>query len=188
VLAGSPPGFSIFFTARAARVSPDLHRVELDDAWLELRGARVRVHAAQVALRGLPVFARASSIAPLARAASLAFAAALSALAAVWLTLRRSEDEDASLSRVPARLRAIALGAAGPLVALVALRLLERAPYLLSASHARVAAIAVLGALPLASAAATLLTGLAAPFLAAATTRARHRVRRLLRRRVAASK
>src|SRR5262249_52869994 len=153
---------------------------ELDDAWLHLRGARVRVHATEVSLR-VPPFARASSIRPLARAVALALAAALSALAAVWLTLRSTRDPP---PRVPAGLRAIALGAAGPLVALVVLRLLERS------SLGPAWRAVVLTSLPLVSLAAALATGLvtevASPLFTQLFRRVSARVRGLLRKGTAA--
>jgi hypothetical protein len=172
VLAGTPPGFSFFFTAHAAHVAPDLRRVDLDDAWLHLGTGttRTRVHASTIALRGLPPFARASTVPPFARAFPLALAAAFAALAAVFVTLRRADAP----SRIPARLRAIALGASGPLAALGLLRILER-------HDAPVLAIAL--ALPLVS----LLVSFALPFGADAVARLT-RARRLPDRRTAASK
>ena len=158
-LAGSPPGYSLFFTATNARVAPDLRRIELDDAWLHFGAdaTKARVHASSIVIRGLPPFARASSIRPRARALGLSLAAALAALASVWATLwlteRRSDDAS---PRIPARLRALAIGAAGPLTTLGLLRLLERA--LDHADSARLVRALAIAALPIASVLATLLT------------------------------
>jgi hypothetical protein len=187
VVAGSPPGFPIFFTASAAHVAPDLKRVDLEDAWLLFpspEGAvRARVHASSIALRGLPPFARASSVRPLARALSLSISAAFAALAVVWLTLRRPEE---ARSRIPSRLRAIALGASGPLAALGILRLLERA------DPSPLAVRLVVIALPIASVAAVIVAGALTGALDGpphkVTRAALARLRRLLRWRTAASK
>jgi hypothetical protein len=147
-LVGHPPGGlgSAFYTAAAARIAPDLRRVELDEAWLHL--GRARVHVKTMSLR-LPPFAQASALAPALRAVLLTLAAAGAGLLAVWTTLLRAYDFDA-----PRRLHAIAVGAAGPLATLGLLRAIER--------HEQLAMLPAYLSLPLASWLATLaMAGLA---------------------------
>jgi hypothetical protein len=128
VVAGSPPGLPLFFTARGARVAEDLRQVELDDAWMQ--AGKTRLHVGLVALRGLPPLGRASTVPPASRALALSLAAALVALAAVWLglTYGGGDDGEGGARGFPPRLRAILTGAAGPLVALGLLRLAEGTP------------------------------------------------------------
>ncbi len=139
-LVGHAPGdlHDAFFTAASARVSDDLTQIELSDAWLRVN-ARLNVHAGDVTLRGLPPWARASILPTTHRASLLVLAAAAAAGIGALLAL----GYPTSGFR---RLHAIVLGAAGPLAALGALRVLER-------SNAGVMAFL---AVPLVSAAVTL--------------------------------
>jgi hypothetical protein len=97
-LVGRSPLGGIVFTAANAHVSEDLRRIDLDDARLVLDTPRVRVHVGSLVLRGLAPWARASS--------------------PVYALLRVR-------SRRIGGIAATAMGAAGPLAALGALRSLE---------------------------------------------------------------
>jgi hypothetical protein len=118
LVAESPVGKALV-VAEGARISGDFRRIELDDARFVLgSGTRMaNVHVKTLTLRGLPPFAHASSLPPYARGLLVGASGLVSALAAAYLILRR---------RVRARFIAVALGAAGPLSALGALRSLER--------------------------------------------------------------
>lgn len=124
-LVGRSPLGGIVFTAAKAHVSEDLRRIELDDARLVLDDARlvldaprVRVHVGSLVLRGLAPWARASSLPPFLRAIVVIFSGLAAASAAVWALLRVR-------SRRIGGIAATAMGAAGPLAALGALRSLE---------------------------------------------------------------
>lgn len=119
-LVGRAPVGGVVFTADDAVVSDDLRRIELGDARLALPGdgASVRVRVDRLVLRGLAPWARASSLPPLLRAILVTSSASLAgwvAAAAILSTRRRRVGGVA----------AAAIGAAGPLAALVALRALE---------------------------------------------------------------
>jgi hypothetical protein len=120
-LVGRAPVGGVVFTAEDAVVSDDLRRIELDGARLSLPAsgvAKVRVRVDRLVLRGLAPWARASSLPPLLRAALVTSSSLLAgwlAAAAILSTRRR---------RVGG-VGAAAIGAAGPLAALVALRALE---------------------------------------------------------------
>jgi hypothetical protein len=118
LVAESPVGKALV-VAEGARISGDFRRIELDDARFALgSGPRMaNVHVRTLTLRGLPPFARASSLPPYGRGLLVSASGLVSAIAAAYLVLRR---------RVRARFVAVALGAAGPLAALGALRTLER--------------------------------------------------------------
>lgn len=117
-LVGRSPLGGIVFTAAKAHVSEDLRRIELDDARLVLDAPRVRVHVGSLVLRGLAPWARASSLPPFLRAIVVIFSGLAAASAAVWALLRVR-------SRRIGGIAATAMGAAGPLAALGALRSLE---------------------------------------------------------------
>jgi hypothetical protein len=120
-LVGRSPLGGIVFTAANAHVSEDLRRIDLDDARLVLdQGAppRASVHVRTLVLRGLAPWARASSLPPVLRAIVVMLAGLLGASAAVFALLRVR-------SRRIGGIAATAMGAAGPLAALGALRSLE---------------------------------------------------------------
>lgn len=146
-LAGVAPLGGAVVSARAARLSDDLRRIELDDAQLGL-GAGARVHVGTLVLRGLPPFVRASSVPPFVRALAVAVAAAVGAACAALGLLRAR-----ALLRGPVRGIAVGVGAVPGLAALGVLRALER--LVPEAPHAGwlvayVLLPAIAGALPLA--------------------------------------
>jgi hypothetical protein len=116
-LVGRGPGgmSKVVFSSRGVELAPDLRRIELEDARFAIAGASV--HAAHVTLRGLPPWAKASTLPSASRATLLV----LSALAASFvaasgtLALRRSS-----------RFVPVFLGGIGPTGALFALRVLEQ--------------------------------------------------------------
>jgi chorismate-pyruvate lyase len=121
-LVGRAPVGNVVFTAEDATVSDDLRRIELAGARLALpagaAATNVRVRVDTLVLRGLAPWARASSLPPLVRAALVtgsALVAGCSVVAAILRTRRRRVGGVA----------AAAIGAAGPLAALVTLRALE---------------------------------------------------------------
>jgi hypothetical protein len=145
-LAGAAPGAlsGVLFSARAARVSGDLRRIELEDPHLGFSGfagapgaraASITVKLDALAIHGLPPWAQASTLPSPLRALFLALAGVASAALAALAALRRPFAPHG-------RLHAIAVGAAGPLAALAALRLLER-----TEAHAAVYALVPLAAL-----------------------------------------
>lgn len=103
------------FTATGIAIAPDLRSAEFSEAIFAVRGATVR--AGRLSLRGLPPFGPSARLAPPARALVLATSALAAATSALVLVLR---------GRARSRLRALALGASGPLAALGVLRALER--------------------------------------------------------------
>jgi hypothetical protein len=116
-LVGQGPGplARLAFSAREARASGDLGSLELDDVHLAFPGASLHVGALR--LRGAAPWGHASRVTPLSRASALAPAVALSAMLVVGLVL---------LQRTGGRLGTLAVAASGPLVALGALRAVER--------------------------------------------------------------
>jgi hypothetical protein len=119
-LAGNAPLSGVFFSARAARVADDLRRVELDDARLVIGHDRLAiVHVDALSIHGMPPWAQASSLPSWLRAVLLALSGALAAAIAARAALVRPFAPRG-------RVHAIVVGAAGPLGALGALRLLER--------------------------------------------------------------
>jgi len=119
-LVGRAPIGGVLFTASAARVSDDLRRIDLDDARLALGGDNpVNVHVGTMAIRGLAPWARASAIPPAFRAAVVTASGLVASCAAVLLLLAM-----AARHRIGG-VAAAAIGAAGPLAALAALRALE---------------------------------------------------------------
>ena len=124
-LAGRTPIGGLLFTATGASVSDDLRRIDLDDARLAVAATTknepnltFRVHVRTLTLRGLAPFAQASSLPPWLRALVVTTSGLAAASAAVFalLELRR---------RRVGTVAAVAIGAAGPLAALGALRGLE---------------------------------------------------------------
>ncbi len=124
-LAGRTPIGGLLFTATGASVSDDLRRIDLDDARLAVAASTkdepnltFRVHVRTLTLRGLAPFAQASSLPPWLRALVVTTSGLAAASAAVFalLELRR---------RRVGTVAAVAIGAAGPLAALGALRGLE---------------------------------------------------------------
>ena len=124
-LVGRTPIGGLVFTATGAHVSDDLRRIDLEDARLALAGSTkdegrltFRVHVGTLTLRGLAPFAQASSLPPWLRALVVTASGLAAASAAVFalLELRR---------RRVGTVAAVAIGAAGPLAALGALRGLE---------------------------------------------------------------
>lgn len=124
-LVGRAPIGGVVFTATSAHVSDDLRRIDLEDARLALppsgkgEGALTfRVHVGSLSLRGLAPWAQASSIPPVLRAIIVTFSGVVAASAAVLVLLELRRRRIGSVA-------AVAIGAAGPLAALGALRGLE---------------------------------------------------------------
>lgn len=124
-LVGRTPLGGLVFTATDARVSDDLRRIDLEDARLAVAGTTkgddrltFRIRVGTLTLRGLAPFAQASSLPPWLRALVVTASGLAAASAAVFalLELRR---------RRVGTVAAVAIGAAGPLAALGALRGLE---------------------------------------------------------------
>ena len=123
------------FAATAITVSDDLASLEVRDFVLVLPGAvsgsEARLRVGSASIRGLTPLARASNLSAAARALLLSVSAvALAALAAA-LTLHRA---------VAARVGAAAIGASGPLAALLVFSALERSPSSYPASYLAVPA------------------------------------------------
>ena len=118
-LVGRAPLGGIVFTAENARVSDDLRRIELQGARLALPGpVDVRVRVDALVLRGMAPWARASSLPPLLRAALVTLSALGAGCLAAGAILRVRRRRASGVA-------AAAIGAAGPLAALVLLRALE---------------------------------------------------------------
>ncbi len=124
-LVGRAPIGGVVFTATGAHVSDDLRRIDLEDARLALPASTkaeaslaVRIHVGTLTMRGLAPWAQASSVPPWLRALVVTFSGLVASSAAVFalLELRR---------RRVGTVAAVAIGAAGPLAALGALRGLE---------------------------------------------------------------
>jgi hypothetical protein len=126
-LVGSVPGglSGALVTARSARVAGDFRVIDLDDARVLLPGKpetssagnAISLHVAELSMRGMAPWARASTLPAALRAPLLALAAWISAYVAALAVLGGA---------VKTRLGVIVLGAAGPLGTLAFLRLLER--------------------------------------------------------------
>jgi hypothetical protein len=117
LIIGKAPIGAVLFTAENARVSDDLRRIELDGARLAIPSARVRVRVDTLVLGGMSPWARASSLAPALRASVVALSA-FGAACFVVIALLRSRRPVGSVASA-------AIGAAGPLAALVSLRAIE---------------------------------------------------------------
>jgi|GEM_PF-932954 len=124
-LVGRAPIGGVVFTATGAQVSDDLRRIDLEDARLALPASTkteanlaFRIHVGTLTMRGLAPWAQASSVPPWLRALVVTFSGLVAASSAVFalLELRR---------RRVGTVVAVAIGAAGPLAALGALRGLE---------------------------------------------------------------
>jgi hypothetical protein len=122
-LVGQAPGplAAVVFSARDARASGDLGDLELTDAHLALAhaGTRVRLHVDSLRIHGTAPWGHASTVAPTARALSLALAVSFAAIAAVTVVL---------LGHARGRVSAVLTGAVGPIMALGLLRAAERFP------------------------------------------------------------
>lgn len=115
----SGPGAAPVTGARI-RLSGDLRRIEIDDARLRFSTrsmGEIGVHANVLALRGLAPWGHASTLLPIVRGLLLAASVLAAACVAVLLGLRRAARS---------RLGALAIGAAGPLAMLGAMRALDR--------------------------------------------------------------
>jgi hypothetical protein len=119
-LVGSAPALGgAVVTATGARIAGDFRAIDLDDARVLFPGKPpTLIRVASLSLHGMAPWARASTLPAALRAVLLALTAWACASLAAWAVLRRAAIN---------RLVALALGAAGPLVALGLLRLLERA-------------------------------------------------------------
>jgi hypothetical protein len=169
LLVGRAPVGAVAFAARGARVSDDLRRIELDDARLAMAsaGTRVRIRVATLTLRGLAPWARASALPPGVRALVVGAAGLVAAFGAVLALLRLAARQagahaNANHKRVSAVV-AVAVGASGPVAALLALRGLElRVPDASPVGGAWLAAFALVPAAAAAAvaAAAVLVTAL----------------------------
>ncbi len=118
---GSGPGqmASVTLSARAARVAGDFRALDLDDARVLLPSTPpVLVSVGSLSMHGMAPWARASTLSAPARALVLGMTAWLSASVAAYVVLKRA---------AAARAHALVLGAAGPIVALGLVRLLETA-------------------------------------------------------------
>jgi hypothetical protein len=120
-LVGSLAGFlppSSVVSAEAAEIAGDFRALHLRDARVLLEGPpALSVHVASLAVRGMPAWAQASILSPLARALLLSSTGFLTAWLAAHSVLRRSIRAVAAV---------LLVGAAGPVAALGVMRLLER--------------------------------------------------------------
>ena len=113
------PQGGAMFSATALAVSDDLRGLEAHGLELALPGGGPRLHASEATIHGLTPVGRASNLGVVARALLLGASAVIMAAFASAVILR-----DAIRSRV----RALALGTAGPAAALLTFSSLERAP------------------------------------------------------------
>jgi hypothetical protein len=118
-LVGQGPGSlsALVFTARGARTSGDLGSIDLDDAHIALSHPSASLHVDRLHLQAGAPWGHASTVSPLARAATLSSAVTLSALVVALLVLTR---------RSTGRVLTFATASAGPLAALGLLRAAER--------------------------------------------------------------
>jgi hypothetical protein len=114
LVANAPIGNALV-TARDAVVAGDFRRIDLADARFNVGNSSIHVNA--LSLRGLPPWARASTLAPWLRALLMALSLLVASLAS-----------SLAISRIRLQIRfgALAIGASGPLATLGALRWLER--------------------------------------------------------------
>ena len=158
-LVGRAPIGGVVFTAMGAHVSDDLRRIDLEDARLALPASTkaeaslaVRIHVGTLTMRGLAPWAQASSVPPWLRALVVTFSGLVASSAAVFalLELRR---------RRVGTVAAVAIGAAGPLAALGALRGLElRVPEVASGGWLFAFILVPMAAVAAVAAAATIAT------------------------------
>jgi hypothetical protein len=161
-LVGRAPIGGVLFTAKEARVTDDLRRIDLDDARLAVAGGPIQahVHVGTLTLHGLAPWARASALAPALRAVVVTASGLAAALAAVLVILHMTARQ----RRVNGVL-AVALGAAGPLAALLALRGLELRVPDVAPGALGAAWIAGFALVPVAAVAAVILGGALAAVL-----------------------
>jgi hypothetical protein len=124
-LVGRAPIGGVVFTATGAHVSDDLRRIDLEDARLALPASTkseanlaFRIHVGTLTMRGLAPWAQASSVPPWLRALVVTLSGLVAASAAVFVLLELRRRRVGTVA-------AVAIGAAGPLAALGALRGLE---------------------------------------------------------------
>jgi hypothetical protein len=121
-LVGRAPIGNVIFTAQGATVSDDLRRIDLAGARLSLptgmEATQVRVRVGSLVLRGLAPWARASALPPLLRAVVVTVSSFLAGCASAAAILRARRRRVSGVA-------AAAIGAAGPVAALVVLRALE---------------------------------------------------------------
>jgi hypothetical protein len=120
-LVGNLPGpmSAAILTARDARIAGDFRAVELNDARVLLPGTpSMAVRVTSLAVRGMAPWAQASNVPPIVRAVVLALSACIAASLSAYRVLQGALRN---------RLGVLAFGAAGPLVALGLMRILERA-------------------------------------------------------------
>lgn len=114
LLTGRAPVGGVLFSATRAQFSGDLREFTVANATFQ-KGS-VRMHVGEATFRGLPVFVRASPVNPLVRALSV-MAATLACVMALVFRMGQASARP---------LIAIAMGAVGPLSALLVLRGIER--------------------------------------------------------------
>jgi hypothetical protein len=113
-----PGGGAGTFSAAELSISDDLRTLRFSDMRLLLgESGAIRVHAADAKVSGMSPFGRASNLRPLARAALLSTTGVILALLASLLVLRGAYTS---------RLLALAMGAIGPIAALLVLSALEK--------------------------------------------------------------
>ncbi len=114
LVANAPIGNALV-TAADATVAGDFRRIDLTDARFNVGSAQIHVGA--LTLRGLPPWARASTLAPWLRALLMALSLVIASIAS-----------SLAISRIRLQIRfgAVAIGASGPLATLGTLRWLER--------------------------------------------------------------
>lgn len=115
-LVGRSPLGGVIFTAENASVSEDLRRIELSDA--RVSASNVAIHVDTLVLRGLAPWARASALPPVLRALIVTASAFVGGWVAALAILRARRRRVGGVA-------AAAIGASGPLAALVTLRALE---------------------------------------------------------------
>lgn len=124
LLVGKAPIGDFVFSAGDARISDDLRRIELDDAHVTIlpRSAEnfaVRLRVGVLNLRGLAPLTQPSSLPPALRAFIMGLSGLVAASASVFVLRRKSSLQLGSAG-------ALAVGASGPLTALLILHVLER--------------------------------------------------------------
>jgi len=107
------------FSATALAISDDLRELEARGLELSLPGGGPRLRASEATIHGLTPIGRASNLGVVARALLLGASAVTMAAVASAATLRGA---------IRSRVRALALGTAGPAAALLTFSSLERAP------------------------------------------------------------
>jgi hypothetical protein len=119
-LVGAPPGMSsLVLTARGGRIAGDFRAVELEDARVLIPGTTpIAAHAGTLSMHGMAPWAHASTLPAPLRALVLALAGWLAASVAAYVVL---------LKAARTRVGVLVVGAAGPLVALGLMRILEEA-------------------------------------------------------------